>query len=79
MPRHKQMIGTSYHIVSQSTSDVTVEYRYLCPYCKADTTVTSDDSADYLETLNRGGFYLPLTCSDCGKISDVRFWRSAMI
>ncbi len=79
MGRHKQMPGRTYRIVSQSSSLITVECTYLCPYCMKNATATFEAPVDRMDLLERGGFFEPLTCSSCGKISDVRFFRNNRI
>ncbi len=78
MSRHKQMPGETYHVVPQSSS-VIVECTYLCPYCMTRTTTSFEAPADRMDLLERGGFFEPLTCSSCGKVSDVRFFRNNRI
>lgn len=34
MPKHRQMPGQSYKILSQDEHCARVEYRWLCPYCE---------------------------------------------
>lgn len=79
MPRHKQMPGMTYQIISQDERQAVVEYTYLCPHCIRKAKVQSAVySADY-GRLETGGFYDALTCSECGKITNVRFWRTMKI
>lgn len=79
MPRHKQMPGMTYQIISQDASHATVEYTYLYPYCMRKATVQSTVFAPDYERLETGGFYDALVCSECGKTADVRFWRTMKI
>lgn len=79
MPRHKQMPGMTYQVVSQDASQATVEYTYLCPYCMQKATVRSTVFAPDYDRLETGGFYDAIACNKCGKISDVRFWRTMKI
>ena len=79
MPRHKQMPGITYRIVSQDAARATLEYTYLCPYCMRKSTVRSEVFASDFERLESGGFYDSLPCSECGKTADVRFWRTMKI
>ena len=76
MPRHKQMPGMTYQVLSQDASQATVEYTYLCPYCMRKSTVQSVVYASDYKRLETGGFYDALSCSKCGKTTDVRFWRT---
>ena len=79
MQKNKQMPGMTYQVISQNESQAILEYTYLCPYCMRKSTVRSSVfPADY-ERLETGGFYDALACSECGKIADVRFWRTMKI
>ncbi len=70
---HKQMPGRTYHIEYCGDS-ATIECTYLCPYCEEATTSNFTAGPDAFEMLERGGWFEPLRCDLCGKISDVRFW-----
>ena len=48
-------------------------------YCKQDTSASFEATADAADQLEQGGFFTPLQCSLCGKITDVRFWRGNKI
>lgn len=76
---HKQMPGMTYHIVYHADRSSTVTCTYLCPYCKQDTSASFEATADAADHLEQGGFFTPLQCSLCGKITDVRFWRGNKI
>ena len=71
---NKQMIGTAYHIIYHGDSTATVNCSYLCPYCKQKTATSFDAGSDAFPILERGGFFEPLTCDNCGEVTDVRFW-----
>lgn len=75
---HKQMPGKTYQIFYHGDS-ATVNCSYLCPYCEQDTTSSFEANSDVFETLERGGFFEPLRCELCGKVTDVRFWGSNKI
>ncbi len=79
MPRHKQMPGMTYQVISQDESQAELEYTYHCPYCMRKATVRSVVYSPDYERLETGGFYDALTCSECDKIADVRFWRTMKI
>ena len=79
MPRHKQMPGMTYQVISQDERQAVMEYTYLCPYCMRKATVQSVVYSPDYERLETGGFYDALSCSECGKIADVRFWRTMKI
>ena len=79
MPRHKQMPGMTYQILSQDASQATVEYTYLCPYCMRKASVQSTVYPPDYDRLETGGFYDSLACNECGKTADVRFWRTMKI
>lgn len=76
---HKQMPGYTYHVTYHSDRSSTVDCTYLCPYCMQDTTATIEAEADVADVLERGGFFEPLRCNLCGKVTDVRFWKSSKI
>lgn len=79
MPKHKQMPGMAYRVISQNESQAILEYTYLCPYCMRKSMVQSKVyQADYAR-LETGGFYDALECSECGKTTDVRFWQAMKI
>lgn len=73
---HKQMPGYTYHIDYHDDCSATVNCTYLCPYCNQDTTASFEAAADTSELLEQGGFFEPLRCSQCGRVTDVRFWKS---
>lgn len=79
MARHKQMPGSTYHIIYHGDRSSTVECTYLCPYCGQNTTASFEAKADDADLLERGGFYEALCCDWCGKVTDVRFWQSTKI
>ncbi|CZQ86506.1 hypothetical protein SAMN05216375_1024 [Trichococcus ilyis] len=79
MGRHKQMPGKTYKIIFQNDQEAKVICTYLCPYCNLDTTVQITVNATGFDLLESGGFYEPLECPHCNKISDVRFWQSSRI
>lgn len=79
MPRHKQMPGMTYQILSQDEHQATLEYTWLCPYCMRKSVIQSTVFPSDYERLETGGFYDALACSECGKIADVRFWRTMKI
>lgn len=55
MPKHRQMPGQSYKILSQDEHCARVEYRWLCPYCERQvSTQSAVYPADY-ERLETGG------------------------
>lgn len=79
MHKNRQTPGMTYRVLSQNVSQAILEYTYLCPYCMRKTTVRSTVyPADY-ERLETGGFYDVLDCGECGKTTDVRFWRTMKI
>ena len=76
MTKHKQMPGISYKIITQDAQQAILEYTYLCPYCMRKSTVRSGVYPPDYERIETGGFFDALTCSECGKTADVRFWRT---
>ena len=76
MPKHKQMPGMTYQIISQDAQQANLEYTYLCPYCMRKSTVRSKAYPSDYERIETGGFSDSLICSECGKVADVRFWRT---
>ena len=79
MSKYKKMPGETYRIVSISSSSITVECTYLCPYCMTKTTASFDAPIDSASLVESGGWFERLTCSNCGKISDVRYFGSNKI
>lgn len=79
MTKHKQMPGISYKIITQDAQQAILEYTYLCPYCMRKSTVRSGVYPPDYERIETGGFFDALTCSECGKTADVRFWRTMKI
>ena len=79
MPRHKQIHGITYQIISQGERQAVLEYTYLCPYCMRTTKVQSLIPASNYERLETGGFYDSLSRGECGKTADVRFLRTMRI
>ena len=79
MPKHKQMPGMTYRILFQDAQQATLEYTYLCPYCMRKSIVQSVVYSPDYERLETGGFFDVLSCSECNKITDVRFWRTMKI
>lgn len=79
MPRHKQMPGISYQVISQNEHMAKLEYTWLCPYCMRKSIARSTVYPSDYERLETGGFYDALVCSECGKIADVRFWKTMKI
>jgi transcription elongation factor Elf1 len=75
MARHKQMPGRTYRVIRHRDGSCTVECTYLCPYCEQETTASFEAGADAADQLERGGFFEPLSCGLCGKVTDVRFWQ----
>lgn len=78
MSRYKEMPGESYQIVEQDSSSATVEFTYLCPYCRNQATAVKTYYSDF-EKLENGMFFDSLTCDNCGKTSNVRYYRSNRI
>lgn len=77
---HKQMPGESYHYYyDDELKVVVVDCTYLCPYCNEMTSSSFDTNADNIDLLESGGFFEPLTCDLCGKVTDVRFWKNNRI
>ena len=74
---HKQIPGRTYHINYHGDGSATIECSYLCPYCNQDTTSSFEISADLTAQAEQGAFFEPLQCDLCGKITDVRFWKSS--
>ena len=75
---YKQMPGRTYHI-EYNGSTALVECTYLCPYCNQDTSSRFTANEEAFEILERGGFFEPLYCDMCGKVTDVRFWSNNKI
>ena len=73
------MPGISYKIITQDAQQAILEYTYLCPYCMRKSTVRSGVYSPDYERIETGGFFDALTCSECGKTADVRFWRTMKI
>lgn len=76
---HKQMPGRTYHVVNHGDNSATVNCTYMCPYCNQNTTASFEANADATDLFERGGFFEPLRCDQCGKVTDVRFWHSNKI
>lgn len=76
---HKQLPGMTYHVTYHRDHSATVDCTYFCPYCKQDTTASFEANVDASELLEQGGFFEPLRCEICGKITDVRFWKNNKI
>ena len=76
---HKQMPGRTYRIMYHENRSSTVDCTYFCPYCEQNTTSSFEANADVADQLERGGFFEPLRCDLCGKVTDVRFWQSNKI
>lgn len=76
---HKQMPGETYHLNYHGDGTATVECTYLCPYCNQDTTASFEVDADAAARAEQGAFFEPLRCDLCGKITDVRFWKSSKV
>lgn len=76
---HKQMPGRTYHITYYGNQSLSVDCTYLCPYCEQVTMVSFEAQADAADLLERGGFFEPLRCGWCGKVTDVRFWQNNKI
>ena len=74
-----QMPGMTYQVMSRDEQQAELEYAYLCPYCKRKATVHSIVFAPDYGRLETGGFYDALSCSECRKTTDVRFWRTMRI
>lgn len=79
MPRHKQMPGMTYQIISQDERQAELEYTYLCPYCMRKSVVRSVVHSPDYERLETGGFFDAITCSKCRQVTDVRFWKTMKI
>lgn len=79
MAKHKQMPGMTYKVITQDAQQAVLEYTYLCPYCMRKSTVRSGVYPTDYERLETGGFFDTLSCSECGQIADVRFWRTMKI
>lgn len=69
----------TYKVITQDAQQAVLEYTYLCPYCMRKSTVRSSVYPPDYERLETGGFFDALACSECGKIADVRFWRTMKI
>jgi len=79
MGRNKEMIGSSYSVVSQDENIAIVNGSYLCPYCEMNTSAQFTVNSGDFNLLDSGGFYDNLTCGFCGKNSSVRFWSSQRV
>ena len=79
MPRHKQMPGVTYQIVSQDEHQAVIEYTYFCPYCMRKSIVRSAAHPPDYQRLENGGFFDILMCSECGQKAEVRFWKAMRI
>ena len=67
MPRHRQMPGQSYEILSQDEHCARVEYRWLCPYCERQvSTQSAVYPADY-ERLEPGASMMRWNAHRVGK------------
>ena len=69
----------TYKVITQDAQQAVLEYTYLCPYCMRTSTVRSSVYPPDYERLETGGFFDALSCSECGQIADVRFWRTMKI
>ena len=79
MMKHNQMPGMTYKIISQDAQHAVLEYTYHWPHCMRKSTTRSRVYPPDYERLETGGFFESLTCSECGKSSDIRFWRTMKI
>lgn len=73
---HKQMPGRTYHINYHGDGSATIECSFLCPYCNKGAATSFEVTADATARVEQGGFFEPLHCNLCGKVTDVRFWKS---
>lgn len=73
------MLGMTYQVITKNPAQAMVEYIYLCPYCMRKSTVHSVVYTPDYERIETGGFYDVLSCSECGKTADIRFWRTMKI
>lgn len=73
---HKQMPGRTYQIFYNDNNSLIVHCTYMCPYCMQNASASFEANTDAKDILERGGFFQPLQCDLCGKVSDVRFWQS---
>ena len=72
---YNQMIGWEYTVADNGQS-YTIYCSYLCPYCDSNSYssfILDKSNAAGVEILEQGEFFENLTCSCCGKRSDVRF------
>ena len=76
MSGRKQTPGMSFWIIKQDAYQAVLEYTYYCPYCMRKSTSQSVVFPVDYERLESGGFYDTLTCSQCSKKADVRFWQT---
>lgn len=76
---HKQMPGRTYHINYYEDGSATVDCTYLCPYCRQNTTSRFEVDSNVVDRVEQGGFFEPIRCDLCGKVTDVRFWQSNKI
>ena len=79
MPRHRQMPGMTYQIVSQNAQQALMEYTYYCPYCMRKSTVRSVVHPSDYDRLETGGFFDSLICSECGQTADVKVEHAAFV
>ena len=76
---YKQTPGRTYHINYHEDGSATIECSYLCPYCNQDTTAGFEVNADATAQVEQGGFFESISCDLCGRVTDVRFWKSNQI
>ena len=76
---HQSITGRTYQIRYHGDRSVTVNCTYLCPYCKQVTNASFEANGDAVDIIERGGFFEPLQCDLCGKVSDVRFYSNNKI
>ena len=76
MSGRKLTPGMSFRIITQDAYQAVLEYTYYCPYCMRKSTSQSVVFPVDYERLESGGFYDTLTCSQCSKNADVRFWQT---
>lgn len=73
------MPGMSYQVISQNERLATLKYTWICPYCMRKATAHSTVYPSDYKRLETGGFCDALACSECGKVADVRFWKTMKV
>ena len=71
---HKEATGHSYDVSYEGDQSCAhVNCSYQCPHCQKEVSAKFDVEPVFFDTLDRGIFFEPLVCTNCGSTSDVSF------